>query len=51
MEKSLIITIMVDRVPLEDLSVILAAIEELLEPFVSKRIQTTIQDDRVVFGT
>lgn len=48
MEKSLQVYISVDNVPLSDLEEIQEALEALFEQYEYKRIQMTIQDERLV---
>lgn len=48
MQKSLIITVYVDNVPLEALSDIQEGLETLFEDYEQKRISTQIQDEELV---
>jgi hypothetical protein len=48
MEKSLVITIYVDGVPLGELEGLQQAIEDALADYNDKRITTQIQDERLV---
>jgi len=47
-EKSLIVTVYVDGVPLGDLEAIQEGLELLFESFEDKRIQLQIQDEKLV---
>jgi len=48
MEKSLIITVYVDGVPLSTIEAIQEGLEELFDAFDSKRISIQIQEQRLV---
>jgi hypothetical protein len=48
MEKSIIVTIMVDDVKLSDIETLSEALEKLLEDYEHKRVNLTIQDEKLV---
>lgn len=48
MEKSIIITIMADKVNLKDLDVILKKIDDIFEGYAPIRVSATIQNEQLI---